>query len=103
MLIVVNFNGRINAAADVHVFHAAILARDLQREILLRLDVRVEADDVVGLGAVELLGLRVHAFLELQGQHTHAHQVAAVDAFETLRHDCFHSQQIGAFSRPIAR
>src|ERR1022692_3504044 len=52
VLVVVNFDGRINAAADGDVFHRAVLARDLHRQILLRLDVRVEADDVVSLRAV---------------------------------------------------
>ena len=54
MLVVINLDGRINAATHRHIFHLAVLARDLQRQILLRLDVRVEADDVVGLRAVEL-------------------------------------------------
>ena len=103
MLVVVNFDGRINAAADSDILHRAVLARDLEREVLLRFDVRVEADDVVGLGAVELQGLRGGAFLELQRQHAHANEVAAMDAFEALRHDSLDAQQIGSFRRPIAR
>jgi len=102
VLVVVDLNRRIDAAADVDVFYAAVLARDLERQILLRLDVRIEAYDVVGLGAIKLEALRGRAVLELQRQHAHADEVAAVDAFEALRHDGFHAEKVRAFRRPVA-
>ena len=64
------------------------------------LSVRVEAEDVVGFRAVELQRLRGRAFLELQRQHAHADEVAAVDALETLRDDRFHAEQIACLWPP---
>ena len=93
MLVVVDLDGRIDAAGDGDVLHGAVFARDLEREVLLGLEVRVEAHDVVGLAAVELQGLRGVTFLELQREHAHADEVAAVDALEALRHDDFHAEQ----------
>ena len=53
VLVIINFDRRIYAAADGNIFNLPVLARDFQREVLLRLDVRVEADDVVGLHAIQ--------------------------------------------------
>ena len=41
VLVVINLNRRINPATHRHLFHAAVLARDPQGEVLLRLEVRV--------------------------------------------------------------
>ena len=96
MLVVVNFDGRIDAATHGHLLHRAVLARDLQRQILLRFEARIQAHDVIGLRAVELEAEGGGAFLELQGQHAHAHEVAAVNAFEALRHDGFHAKLVSS-------
>ena len=42
------------------------------------------------------------ARLELQRQHAHAHQVAAVDALEAARHHRAYAQQLRALGRPVA-
>jgi len=39
--------------------------------------------------------------LELQRQHAHAHQVGAVDAFETFCQHRLDPQQVGALGRPV--
>ena len=69
---------------------------------MLRLHGGAETDDVEGLGAVQLQALGAGAVLELQRQHAHAHQVGAVDALETLSHNDFHAEQVGALGGPIA-
>jgi hypothetical protein len=43
------------------------------------------------------------ARLELQRQHAHAHQVAAVDALEAARHHGLDAQQLRALGGPVAR
>jgi hypothetical protein len=40
--------------------------------------------------------------LELQRQHAHAHQVAAVDALEAARHHGLDAQQLRALGGPVA-
>ena len=72
---------------DRDVFHLPVRASDAQRQVLLRLQVRARARDVVSFRAVQLQRLRSGAFFELQRQHAHADEVGAMDALEALRHD----------------
>ena len=101
MLVVVDLDGGVDAAADADVFDGAIPARDAEGEVLLWLQVRIEADDVVGLGAVEFERLGGGAFLELEGEDAHADEVAAVDALEALGDDDLDAEQVGALGGPI--
>src|SRR5258708_2263881 len=82
VLVVINLNRRINAAADGNIFNLPVLARNLQREVLLRLDVRVEADNVKGFSSVQFQCQCESTFLELQRQHAHADEVAAMNALK---------------------
>jgi hypothetical protein len=59
--------------------------------------------DVDELGAIQLQRLPGVAALELQRQHAHAHQVAAVDALEAARHHGLDAQQLRALGGPVAR
>jgi hypothetical protein len=77
MLVVINLDGRINPATHRHAVHFTILVRDAEREVLLRFDLRVEADNVESLRAIELQRLGGRAFLELQRQYSHADEIAA--------------------------
>ena len=75
MLVVIDLDGRINAATDWNIFNRAILARDFKREVLLRLQACIEANDVEGFSSVELQGLSGCAFLELERQNAHTDEV----------------------------
>src|SRR5699024_5998826 len=46
-----------------------------------------QPDDVELFGAIKPKDFGIGAFLKLQGQNTHAHQVGTVNAFETFGHD----------------
>ena len=75
MLVVINLDGGIDAAGNGDGFALAIGAGDAKGEVLLRLEARAQAEDVVGFGAVEFQGLRGGAFFELQRQDAHADEV----------------------------
>ena len=72
-------------------------------DIHLRGDPLGDAGKGDGLGPIQPQRLAVHAFLELQGQDTHADQVGTVDAFEALGDDGVHPQQHGTLGRPVPR
>ena len=71
MLVIVDLDGCIDPASDWHILDLAIRAGDAQSQILLRLEVRVQAEHIVEFVAIELVRLRVCALLKLQGQHDH--------------------------------
>ena len=101
--VVVHLDGRIDAQLHRLIDDGAVLARDVQSDILLRLDLIAEAKHVVDFRAVELrASVRADAFRELQRQHAHAHEVGAVDALEALRDDGLHAEQAGALGGPVA-
>src|SRR5204863_7806778 len=99
----VDLNWRIDAAADRNVFNGSVGAGDAQGEVLLRPQIRVQAEHVVNLRAVEVQRLRGDAFLKLKGQHAGPDEVRAVDSCEGLRDDGLDAQQRRAFGRPVAR
>lgn len=59
--------------------------------------------EIEGLATAQAQALRVLAVRELAGQHTHADEVGAVNAFEALGDNCFDTQQHRAFGGPVAR
>ena len=103
MLVVFDFDGRIDAACHGDIFPLAVGASNTKDQILLRLEGRPQAEHVEGFGPIELEGLAANSFLELQRQHTHADKVGAVNALEALRYDGSNPEQGRAFGRPIAR
>ncbi len=100
--VVFDFDGGVDAAGDGDVLLAAVGTGDAEGEGLARLEVVVQADEAVGLGAVEAEGLGGGAFLEAAGEDAHANEVAAVDAFEAFGDDGAHAQQARAFGGPVA-
>ena len=75
MFVVFDFDGRIDAAADGHILFFTAWFCDSQDEHLLGLHVFGQAEDVVLLGAIQVESLGGGAFLELEGQNTHADKV----------------------------
>src|SRR5690606_23912552 len=59
--------------------------------------------DGVRLFSGETQAVRSFALLELQGQHAHADEVAAMDALERLRDDGFDAEHERALRGPVAR
>src|SRR5215470_10336204 len=103
MPVVIDLDRRIYAQLHRNLFSGAVRAAYDQLDILLRLDPAAEPGDVEGFRAVEVERLRADAFFELQRQHAHSDQVAAVNALEALGDDRSHAQQSRPFRRPIAR
>src|SRR5690348_17316740 len=75
---------RIDTAQQRHLVGLAVGAVNPAKELGARLQALGDAENVEALGAVELQGLTILAFLELQGEHRHADEIRAMDALETL-------------------
>src|SRR5947208_9771523 len=75
---------RVDAAEQLDLLHLAGGSMDATDEVAPRLEALRHAENVVALGAVELETLARGAVLELQREHTHAHEVRAVNALEAL-------------------
>src|SRR2546427_8808443 len=59
--------------------------------------------DVECFEACKAEGSRVLSLSELQRQHSHANQIAAVNPLEAFRNYSFDTQQPGALRRPVPR
>mmetsp|Transcript_26275 Transcript_26275/g.62209 ORF Transcript_26275/g.62209 Transcript_26275/m.62209 type:complete len:395 (+) Transcript_26275:4406-5590(+) len=94
-----DFLGGVQPALHRHGGGLAVLVANAQRQDGPR---RALADDVEGLAAVETQRQPIGTGLELQRQHAHADQVAAVDALEALGHDGLDAQQLRALGGPVA-
>ena len=103
VLVVVHLDRRVDAQQHGHVLLGTVLAGDRQRHVLHRLDAVFQAGDVVGFLAGDAQRLHAVVALELQRQHAHADQVAAVDALEAAGDHGLHAQQLGALGGPVAR
>src|SRR5690606_11091928 len=99
--VVVELVGGVDPAEHAEGAGAAVLARRGDLEALAGLESFGDATDAEGLAAGQPQALRVLAALELQREHAHAHQVAAVDALEALGDDRLHAEQQGALGRPV--
>src|SRR4051794_6067481 len=62
-----------------------------------------DARQLVALAARQRQRRRGGASLELQRQHPHVHEIAAVDALETLRDHRLDAEQQRSLRRPVAR
>src|SRR5256885_13237606 len=90
---------RVDAAEQLDLLHLAGGSMDATDEVAPRLEALRHAENVVALGAVELETLARGAVLELQRQHTHAHEVRAVNALEALDDHRLDAQQQRALRR----
>src|SRR5450830_1313513 len=103
MLVVINFDRRIDTQQHVDFLRAAVGAVDHQGCQLLWLDFAFEAFQVEGFIAGDAQGLHAVVADELQWQYAHAHQVRAVDTREGTGDHGFYAQQLRTFGRPVAR
>lgn len=95
------FTGGVDAQAHVKFFHAAFAIEGAHQQSFADAEV-LQTDDLVTLAASEVQALDILAGLELQGQHTHAHQVGAVDALEGFGQHSFDAQKQRPLGGPIA-
>src|SRR2546425_11339358 len=65
VLVIVDLDRRVDPAAHGDIFHLALGARDAEGQVLARRQVRVQAEHVVALGAIQLQSLSAGDFLEL--------------------------------------
>src|ERR1700752_91131 len=74
-----------------------------ERDLFTRFDSIFNAEQIETFAAVEPERGSARVVFELTRQHAHAHQIAAMNSFETLRDDCLHAEQTCSFRGPIAR
>src|SRR5471032_964872 len=103
VLVVINFDRRIDTQQHFDVNAGAVGAVDHQGSQLLWLDFAFEAFQVEGFIAGDAQGLHAVVADELQWQHAHADQVRAVNTLERAGDHGFHAQQLRTFGRPVAR
>src|SRR4051812_42405185 len=75
VLVVVDFDRRVDADDQRGGFRRSVCAMNDQRRFLAGAEIAGDAGDVEGLGAIEGQRLRVCAFFELQREDAHADQV----------------------------
>src|SRR5690606_20715728 len=92
----------VDPREQAHIGPRAVGAMDDQHDLLLRLEGRRNLD-VEGLATGDAKRLPAVGSLELEGQHAHADQVRAVDAFEAAGDDRLGAEQLGALGGPVAR
>src|SRR5450830_427141 len=102
MLVVINFDRRIDTQQHVDFLRAAVGAVDHQGCQLLWLDFAFQTFQVEGFIAGDAQGLHAVVADELQWQHAHAHQVRTVDTLERAGDHGFYAQQLRTFGRPVA-
>ena len=86
MLVIVDFDRRIDTQQHLCTRGLAVGALDHQGDVLLRLDFAFQALDVEGLVAHDAQRLHRVVALELQRQHANADQVRAVDTPVSYTH-----------------
>src|SRR5690606_19735705 len=102
MQVVIDFGGRVDTKQHADLLRGSVRTVDDKGDILLRSDTVFDAGDVVGFFSGDSQSINAIFALELQGQNSHSHEVAAVDALETARDDGLDTQQLGTFGRPVA-
>ena len=103
MLVVLDLDGGIDSQRNRDLISPAAGAVDEEGDILARLDLTFQTDNVKDFGAVELQRLSTGSFLKLARQNTHAYEIAAVNSFEALRNHSLHTQQTRTFRGPVTR
>src|SRR2546427_3023290 len=103
VLVVVHLDRRVDAHEQRNFLHAAVGSPDHQRRVLLRPDLALDAANVYGLVAFDAERRDRVAAFELEGEHTHADEVRAMDALEALHDHRAHPQEQRALRRPVAR
>src|SRR5690606_3472988 len=101
--IVVELDRRIDPGHHLEALRLAVLAARDDLERLADREVAGDAADVVRLLTRQAERLHVLPLEELQRQHAHADQVAAVDALERARDHRLDAEHEGALRRPVAR
>ena len=87
---------------DAHLNLELLAAVGGHVEGLAHLEVAPVGRDVEGLLTREAEGLCVLAWQELEGQHTHTHEVASVDTLIALSDNCLNTLKVGSLSSPIS-
>ena len=103
MTVVLNFYRRIDTQRYQDFFTLAVSTMNDQRDILPRLRVGAETNEVENFTAVELERLGAHAFLELARQNSHADEIAAMYTLEALCNYCADPEELRALRRPVTR
>src|SRR5258708_32018624 len=101
VLIVGHIDGAIEAGNGLERERCAILACNLHGHFLARLQVLRDARDVVDFSSRQPKRFFVLAWLELERQDAHAHQVAAMDTLEALGAGCTHTHHQRPSAVPV--
>src|ERR1700681_2467211 len=103
MPVVFDLDRRIDPQRDRHFLSFAISSMNHERDVLAWLYSFLQAKDVECRAAIKLQRRCIHAFLKLARQDSHTHQIAAVDAFKTLRDHGLDAEQLCPLRGPVAR
>src|SRR5947208_1128841 len=103
MLVVLNLVRRIDSANSLESFFLAVLRVGADTHEHAWFDPTGDPFDVERFEACEAEGSRVLSLPELQRQHSHAHEIAAVNPLVAFGYYSFGTQQPGAFRRPVPR
>src|SRR5882724_2793041 len=76
---------------------------DHESQFLLRSDSVFQSDYIKHFGAIKAQRGGISSFFKLTRQNAHPHQVAAMNALETLGDDRSYTQQLCSLSGPVAR
>src|SRR5436309_7028292 len=103
MLIVMDFVRCIDSADRLESFFLAVLRASPDTHEHAWFDAAGDPSDVERFEACEAEGSRVLSLPELQRQHSHADEIAAVNPLVAFGDYRFDTQQPGTFRRPVAR
>src|SRR5262249_42794547 len=103
VLVILNFYSSVYTQFNLHLFSLSVRSLNFEAYILLGLEAAAQSDDVKHLRAIQPEGLCCCPFLELQGQHAHANQIASMNSFKAFRDDSLDAEQTSSFRCPIAR
>src|SRR5262245_13980640 len=94
---------RVDSCGGLELDHLVLLSLRADGERAAGAQSLREAGQLVALAAGESERRRGDARFELQRQHAHVHEVAAVNALEALRDDRLDAEQERSLCRPVAR
>src|SRR6185437_14117056 len=103
VLVVSDLERRIDAGNGGKLFFLALSVARAHFDLFFRLEILAQALEIENFEAAKPERLEIFTRREFQWQHSHADQIAAMDALETFRKHRANPEKQSSFRRPIAR
>src|SRR5579859_6047100 len=103
VLVVSDLERRIDAGDGGEVFFFALRVPRAYVDLFSRLEIPAQTLKIENLDAGKSQGFEAFAGREFHRQHTHAHEIAAVNSLETFGEDRSNSQKQSSLGSPVAR